>query len=115
MGGVRGGGSMGGAYVAIFFFDFFAFQNRAQGSGRVGRGDNSSPPPWRYPTWYPQEGSDKIQISEIFGVTIFFFDPKKGKNIIFPKSTPKSYLESLEPQLPFYDVFFARFDSCPYW
>ena len=44
-------GGPGGACVAIpggmrreIFFDFFAFQNRAQGS-RVGHGDNFPPPP----------------------------------------------------------------------
>ena len=26
-------------------------------------------PPWGYPHWYAREGSDKVKISEIFGVT----------------------------------------------
>ena len=35
---------MGGTRREIFF-EFFAFQNRAHGSGRVGRVDNFPPPP----------------------------------------------------------------------
>ena len=44
-----------------------------------------------------------------------FFDPKKSRNINFTKSCPKTYFKSLGPQLPFYDVFVDRFDSCSYW
>ena len=44
-GGVQGG-VQGGADVAnYFFFEFFAFQNRAQGSVGVCRGDNFPPTP----------------------------------------------------------------------
>ena len=47
MGGLGGGpgGVQGAGHTSRFFFDFLAFQNRAQGSGRVGRGDNFSHPP----------------------------------------------------------------------
>ena len=33
-------------------------------------------------------------------------DPKKSRNFIFPKLTPKTYFESFGPQLPFCYVFF---------
>ena len=68
LGGVQGG-VQGGGIRRDFFFEFFAFQNRAQGSGRVGRGDDFPPPPGGTPPWYAQEGSDKVKISEIFGRT----------------------------------------------
>ena len=105
-GGPRGGPRGGGIRQEILF-EFFAFQNRAQGSGtcRVRRGDIFHPP-LGYPPWYAQEGFDKAKISEIFGTI-----QKKSNNIIFPKSTPKTYFESLGPQLPFYDVFLT--DSLP--
>ena len=52
-----------------YFFEFFAFRNRAQGNDRVGCGDKFPPPTWGYPPWYAQEGSDKVKNSEIFGMT----------------------------------------------
>ena len=39
-----GEGSRGERIRREFVFEFFTFQNRAQGSGRVGRGDNFPPP-----------------------------------------------------------------------
>ena len=60
----------------------FIIENQAQGSGRVDHGDNS-PPPWGYPPWYAREGSDKVKVSEIFGVTNFFCLTQKKVKILF--------------------------------
>ena len=65
------GGPGGWGIRREFFYQIFAFQNRAQGSGRVGRGDNFPPPLLGGdPPWYTQEGSDNVKISEFFGWTV---------------------------------------------
>ena len=67
------------------------------------------PPPGGDPPWYAQEGSDKVKILEIFGMTQKnFLTNRKINNIIFPKLIPKSYFESLGPHLPFCDDCFIR-------
>ena len=109
MGGGPWGVHGGGAYVANFFFEIFAFQNRAQGIGRVGRGDNFPPPLVR--AGEVRQG----QKFRIFWGDDFFFDPEKSKNVIFLKWTPKTYLKSFAPRLPLYDVLFHRFASYTYW
>ena len=123
-GGSRGGGSRGGSRGRSrggpggsirqeSFFKFFAFRNRAQGSDRVGRGDNFSPPHWGYPPWYAQEGSDKIKMSDFFGVTQkkSFLTQKKVKILFFQNRLLKRILRVLG--LSYHSTTFFSADSLP--
>ena len=68
-------GGPGGGIRREFFFEFFAFQKiESREVVEYAATIIFHPPPWGYPPWYAQEGSDKVKISEIFGATkrIFF-------------------------------------------
>ena len=49
------------------FFEFFAFRNRAQGSGRVGRVDDFPPPPGGTPPGARGRGPTKSKFSKFLG------------------------------------------------
>ena len=99
-----GGGIQRGGVRRDFFSKVFPFQNRAQGSGRVSRGDNFPPlPGGDPPRSYAQDGSVKFGFSRIFNLT-----KKSGKKSIFTKSFPLLYFDSLGPILAFHVIVFAR-------
>ena len=101
MGGVQGEG----AYVILGNFrnlDFrnLDFRNRAQGSGRVGRGDDFPLPHLGVP---PLVRAGGVRQGQNF--LNFWDDQNTSKNIIFPKSTAKTFFKSSAAQLPFCDFF----------